>query len=89
MWIDAPSSVPVELIELLLPNTSSASSLQTLRFLRLFRLALRLLKIDLYINLLEDYLETNLRPLRLVKLDLIRSAHARVWMVLGVHSNDG
>ncbi len=79
VWIDAPSSVPVELIELLLPNTSSASSLQTLRFLRLFRLArlLRLLKIDLYINLLEDYLETNLRPLRLVKLvmKLLFAAH--------------
>ena len=49
-WIDAPSSLPVELLTLMMDGTSSQLSL--LRFLRMFRLLrlLRLLKVRLSKN---------------------------------------
>ena len=54
-WIDGPSSVPVELLELVLEG-QNANQLKGLRILRLFRLIrlLRLLKIDQYINKIEE-----------------------------------
>ena len=68
-WIDAPASVPVELIELLTPDSSSnvVPALRLLRLLRLVRM-LRLLKIGIYIAHLEEQLEINLRPLRVAEL---------------------
>merc|ERR1719421_1498900 len=42
-WIDGPSSLPVEFIELALPPGADASSLTGLRMLRMFRL-IRLLR---------------------------------------------
>ena len=73
-WIDAPSSLPVELIEVALPpNEGSARShLTLLRFLRVFRLVrlLRLLKISTYVARLEDAFDVNLKSLRVVGLVL-------------------
>ena len=47
-WVDAPSSVPVELVDVFVQN----NSLGLLRFLRMFRLLrlLRLLKIEEYVD---------------------------------------
>ena len=66
-WIDAPSSVPIELITLL-AATEANSQLTLLRFLRMFRLLrlLRLLKIDVYIARIEDTFEINLVSLRIL-----------------------
>ena len=53
-WIDAPSSVPVELIELSLPpDAADTGSLALLRFLRMFRLVrlLRLLQVRVWYTL--------------------------------------
>ena len=76
-WIDAPSSVPVELIEMIeFPTGASgegdASGLKLLRILRMFRLVrlLRLLKLGEYITSLEEALDVNLRPLRMLQLVL-------------------
>ena len=64
-WIDAPASLPIELLDLL-PGDSS--QLSFLRFLRLFRLLrlLKLLKLDQLIEQIEEQLETSLRWLRLL-----------------------
>ena len=53
-WVDAPSSIPVELIEAFVGN--QASDFKMLRFLRLFRLLrlLKLLKLQTMMELLED-----------------------------------
>ena len=90
-WIDMPSSVPVELIELTLPpGSGDAGSLSILRFLRMFRLVrlLRLLKINLYIARAEDTFEINLRPIRVLQLVLkmLFVAHllACAWFYVGV-----
>lgn len=75
-WIDAPSSVPVELIEVALESSGSANasprSLSLLRILRMFRLVrlLRLLKVGEYITRLEEAFDINLRPLRILQLVL-------------------
>ena len=47
-WIDAPSSVPVELIEFFVHDPEKTSTLRILRILRMFRLVrlLRLLKLE-------------------------------------------
>ena len=72
-WIDAPSAVPLELIELALPtlHDERLGMFRLLRMLRLLRL-LRLLKIDYYVRRLEEYLEDSLeldiRVLRIAKL---------------------
>ena len=60
-WIDAPSSIPLELLDLI-PG-SSTSNFTILRLLRLFRLLrlLKLLKVDDLIERLEDAYDTNLR----------------------------
>ena len=55
-WIDAPSSVPLELLDLLVDT----SHLSIMRLLRLFRL-LRLIKI-LKINEIIERLEDEVRP---------------------------
>mmetsp|Transcript_18159 Transcript_18159/g.36614 ORF Transcript_18159/g.36614 Transcript_18159/m.36614 type:complete len:611 (-) Transcript_18159:819-2651(-) len=72
-WIDAPSSVPVELIELYLTtvhDSEAPDGLAILRVLRMFRLVrlLRLLKVDQYLSRLEEEFEVNLRLMRLVQL---------------------
>ena len=74
-WIDAPASIPVELIELAFTQfADSVDSLVGLRALRLFRLVrmLKLLRIDTYIGhgieQLEDNFAINLRALRVLQL---------------------
>jgi len=71
-WIDAPAAVPVELLELAFTQTEGAGpqSLNAFRILRMLRLArmLRLFKMGAYISRLEDQLDLNLRPLRVVQL---------------------
>ena len=74
-WVDAPASVPVELLSLAFDSGAAESSADAgaLRMLRIFRMLrlvrmLRLLKIASYISRLEDQLEINLRPLRVVQL---------------------
>ena len=66
-WIDAPSSLPVELMTAFMDNESS-SQLSLLRFLRMFRLLrlLRLLKVEKYVSMLEDKFEVNLVSLRVL-----------------------
>ena len=75
--VDAPSSVPVEIIERLLntgstpgSQTRAAAALPAFRILRLLRLVrvLRLLKVKTYVSRLEEVLNVNLRPLRVVSL---------------------
>ena len=62
-WIDAPSSVPVELVEYygLAGNGDEAKGLALLRFLRMFRLIrlLRLLKLEAQISRLEELLDVS------------------------------
>ena len=76
-WIDAPSSVPVELLDSIMDGEQSELGL--LRFLRLFRLLrlLRLLRIGEYIADVEERLELNLTSLRIgqMLLKLIYLAH--------------
>lgn len=69
-WVDAPSSIPVELIELAMPHGSDTGVLGAFRFLRVFRLVrlIRLLKVEKYISSLEEYLETSLRALGLLQI---------------------
>jgi CRP-like cAMP-binding protein len=69
-WIDAPSSIPVELIDVLFDGDTSQLSI--LRFLRLFRLLrlLRLLKLGEYIAALEIKFDINLTFLRIVQMVL-------------------
>ena len=77
--LDLLSSVPVELIDLLVislwggddnDEVQSHLSLRMLRAMRLFRLLrlLRLLKVQRYIALIEDLLNINLQILHLVKM---------------------
>lgn len=63
-WIDAPSSVPVELISVVF-DAHNLSILRILRMVRLFRLV-KLLKIEEYIETLENHFDVNLRVLRIV-----------------------
>ena len=63
-WIDAPSSVPVELITLFF-DAQGLGLLRVLRMVRLIRLV-KLLKIEEYIETLENAFDTDLRALRLV-----------------------
>jgi hypothetical protein len=75
--IDALSSVPVELIELALSDSEgggvgASAYLPAFRLLRLLRLVrmLRLLKLGSYISRIEDQLDINLRPLKVIELVL-------------------
>jgi len=76
-WIDAPSSIPVELIDMMMEGDSS--NLSALRFLRLFRLLrlLRLLKINEYITTIEVRFDLNLTFMRICQmvLNLLFLAH--------------
>lgn len=67
--VDAPSSLPVELIEIALPS-ANAAWLPVFRILRMLRLVrmLRLLKISGVISRAEEQFEISLRPLRVVEL---------------------
>ena len=69
-WIDAPSSIPVELLDMILEGDSS--SLGLLKFLRLFRLLrlLRLLKLGEYVSALEIKFDLNLTFLRILTMVL-------------------
>ena len=76
-WIDAPSSVPVELIELaektlMHANPHGSSMLSAFRILRMLRLVriLRLLKLGVYISRIEEQLDMSLRGLKIVQLML-------------------
>lgn len=64
-WVDAPSSLPLELLDLLSGEKSQFGFLRFLRMFRLLRL-LKLLKIDQIIEQIEEQLDVNLRFLRLV-----------------------
>ena len=76
-WIDFPSSIPVELLDLWLQG--DASNLKLLRFLRLFRLLrlLRLLKLGTYLDKLEEKLNLNLEFISIIKMigNLLFLAH--------------
>jgi len=65
-----PSSLPVELIELLFDG--DVNGLGLLRFLRMFRLLrlLKLLKVDAVISPVEERYELNLKSLRIVQMVL-------------------
>jgi hypothetical protein len=63
-WVDVPSAIPIELIEVVLhPSRQTDEMLSTLRFLRMFRLfrLLRLLKLSEYIARIEEAFMINLR----------------------------
>ena len=96
-WIDAPSSIPVEIIELLMTRGGGGESpqgLAMLRMLRMFRLVrlLRLLKVDQYMSQLEEEFEVNLRAVRLVQLviKLLFMSHALGcgWMAVATFADD-
>jgi hypothetical protein len=57
-WIDAPSSIPVELIELAVGGAASTHALSAFRVLRIIRVLrlVRLLHIGFYISRLEEHL---------------------------------
>eukprot|EP00322_Chrysochromulina_rotalis_P013335 CAMPEP_0115831730 /NCGR_PEP_ID=MMETSP0287-20121206/2291_1 /TAXON_ID=412157 /ORGANISM="Chrysochromulina rotalis, Strain UIO044" /LENGTH=728 /DNA_ID=CAMNT_0003285089 /DNA_START=1 /DNA_END=2187 /DNA_ORIENTATION=- len=70
-WVDGPSSIPVELLELF-AGGSGGSNLAMVRMLRLFRLIrlLKLFKVEEYIKRLEEITDVNInmRMLHLVTL---------------------
>lgn len=69
--VDAPSSVPYELIELLFESdTSNHTSLRALRVLRLLRLArlLRILKLFELLRRIEEHFEINVRGFRILQV---------------------
>ena len=76
-WIDAPSSVPVELLEVLVwssdddgGNASLLPAFRLLRMLRVLRI-MRVLKIGVYISRLEEHFDMSLRYLRVARLLLV------------------
>jgi hypothetical protein len=76
IWIDAPSSIPVEILTAAGGNSSGQNKLLgSLRVLRMFRLVrlLRLIKIEAYVARLEEILDINLRAIRLVLLTCANS----------------
>ena len=94
-WIDAPSSLPVEVIELLLPDDVDTSNLALLRALRVFRLVrlLKLLKLDALLGRLEELLDVNLRIVKLVflvvKMFFVAHLLACGWFYVATHSPGG
>ena len=84
-WIDAPSSFPLELVELV-TDAGSLGMLRFLRTLRLFRLA-RLLKVDDLINQLTDSSDIDFGPsARLIMMiaKLVYFAHFLACFWFGV-----
>ena len=78
-WVDGPSAVPVELLEVVLEwheaaeearGAKDVTTLAILRFLRMFRLfrLLRLLKVREYVTRLEEAFMVNLRILKLLEI---------------------
>ena len=65
-WIDAPSSLPIELLDLV--AGADTQQFAMLRFLRMFRLLrlLKLLKLNDILEQLEDLMQTNLKGFRLI-----------------------
>ena len=78
-WIDAPSSVPVEFIELLIADgdAGSLAAFRVLRLARLVRLA-KLLKIAEYVSRLEEEFDVNLRLLRVFQLIMLMAYMAHM-----------
>ena len=92
-WIDAPSSLPVELITIFAPpGAEENKELSFLRFLRMFRLLrlLRLLKVDVYVAKVEDNFEVNLISLRILgmvfRLMFIVHILGCFWFYIAVQS---
>lgn len=87
-WIDVPSCVPVELLDLVLEGEQKQMGL--LRFLRLFRLIrlLRLLKVGEYVANLEEKFDINLTFLRiatmLLKLVFLSHILACFWFYVAL-----
>ena len=91
-WIDAPSSVPVELIALVVPQNDNLQLLRLLRALRLVRL-LKLIKLQEHVDHLEEAWSVDLRFIRLValctKLFLVSHLQACAFFYVGQLSDDG
>ena len=93
-WIDAPSSLPVEVIELLLPHGADTSNLAFLRALRVFRLIrlLRLLKLEALIGRLEEFLDMNLRVIKIlflvIKMFFVAHLLACGWFYVAALESD-
>jgi hypothetical protein len=96
-WIDAPASLPLELLDLL-PfdlDSSNAAVPRMLRLFRLFRLLrlLKLLKVGDQIEKLEDMFEVNLRFLQLfvLLLKILFTAHilACIYYALAIAVDNG
>ena len=89
-WIDAPSSVPVELIELFAGGGND--SLALLRFLRLFRLLrlLKLLKLNAMFEVLEESFGASIKLIQLIilcfKLVFVSHIMGCFWFGVGVLS---
>ena len=96
-WIDAPSSIPVELIVLIEVDHSS-SNLSLLKYLRMFRMVrlLRMLKVqamlDKITSSIEDKYGVNLSFLRIIKmvLALMFLSHllACAWYAVSIMSHE-
>lgn len=90
-WIDAPSSVPVELIQLVYTSGDQVKMLRLLRLLRLIRL-MRLLKVEQYIDSIEENFDVNLRVLRLVgvvmKVVFVSHLLGCFWFYVGSAQRD-
>ena len=91
-WVDAPSALPIELIETF--DFLQNDHLELLRLLRLARLArlLRVLKLEQNLRQFEDSFDINLRALRIVKLmfKVVIGAHflGCGWMAIAKHPLD-
>ena len=93
-WIDAPSSLPLEMLDLL-PG-ANASDFAILRVLRMFRLVrlLKLLKVDQIIGTLEEMMETRLRIIPLLflvgKMTFLAHTLGCFWYAIGAwQAGDG
>ena len=97
MWIDLPSSIPLELIPLITGDDEPpAGLLKMLRVLRILRLAraVRLLKLDSMLNALAEQVHLNLRVVSIFRLLLLVMYMTHLlgcgWRLLaGVESNAG
>jgi hypothetical protein len=98
LWVDGPSSIPFELIELYLDSSTANQygEISAMRMLRLFRLVrlLRVFKVDEYLTRLEEHhnISINIRALRLITLlvKLLFCVHmlACGWYYLALLSED-
>ena len=99
--VDVLSSIPIELIDVIIleyEQGAEANYLHTLRILRLMRLLrllrlLRVFKLQRYVSLVEESLDINMQMLQLVKVMgiILCSAHLLgcAWFWLASHASDG